>query len=303
MDGTEISTSSPGGEDVARMAGEVMDAVTHGRADKDILKDFADTLVAYIPTVICAIVIYIVGMLITRLIIKLIDKAAGRTKVDKTAQDFVGSALRVVLSSLVIVIALSVLGVPMASIITVMGAASVAVGLALQGSLSNVAGGLIILYTKPFEKGHYVELCGVAGTVSRISIMTTEIVSLDNKLIYIPNGQVSSSTLINYSKGKVRRVDYNFSVAYGSDTEKAKSIVLKVMTEHPKVLQDKDKFARITDLADSSVVITMRAWTNVGDYWEVYYDLIENVYKEFTAEGIDIPFPQITVSSLEKTSR
>ena len=189
----------------------------------------------------------------------------------------------------------------MTSIITVIGAASVAIGLALQNSLSNVAGGFIILFTKPFEKGHYISCQGVEGTVSRIGIMTTEIKTLDNKVIYIPNGQLSSSTVINYTKENKRRVDLKFSVDYNTDLKKAQAALKKVMADHPLVLHKEEEFARISELADSAIIFTLRAWTNTANYWTVYFDLIEGVKAEFDKQGITIPFPQIVVSKRTDT--
>ncbi|MBQ4362422.1 MAG: mechanosensitive ion channel [Oscillospiraceae bacterium] len=284
------------GSVIAEKAENVVEAVSTGNINKDVLADFANAVIGFIPTILVAVVIYIVGRIITSIIVKLIDKAAKKTKVDKTATDFLTSLFNIILTAIVIVISLSVLGVPMTSIITVIGAASVAIGLALQNSLSNVAGGFIILFTKPFEKGHYISCQGVEGTVSRIGIMTTEIKTLDNKVIYIPNGQLSSSTLVNFSKERIRRVDLKFSVDYSTDLKKAQAALKKVIAAHPMVLHNEDEFARVSELADSGVIFTVRAWTNTANYWTVYFDLIEGVKDEFDAQGITIPFPQVMLN-------
>ncbi|MBQ8978285.1 MAG: mechanosensitive ion channel, partial [Oscillospiraceae bacterium] len=192
--------------EVIDAAQEVIDAVAERNMDTSVLEHFGKSLLNYIPTVIIAVIIFLVGKLIAKLIIKIIDRAVGRSHIDKTAQNFLTSLLNTVFTAIVLVISLSALGIPMTSIITVIGAAGVAIGLALQSSLSNVAGGFIILFTKPFVKGDYIAVSGVEGSVHSISILSTQIVTVDNKVIYIPNGQVSTSTIINYSREAKRMV-------------------------------------------------------------------------------------------------
>lgn len=289
---TEAST------DIADEAAAVIDAVSKGNITTDLLADFGKALLAYLPTVIGAIIIFIIGKIIAKILMKIIDKSMKRTRVDQTAQGFLKSLLNIVLSAFVIIIALSSLGIPMASIITVIGAASVAVGLALQSSLSNVAGGFIILFSKPFNKGDYIISNGIEGTVDEITILTTKLVTLDNKIVYIPNSMVSNGSITNFSREKNRRVDLVFSIAYDQDGDKALSIINKVMNEHEMILKDsgKEPFARISSLAESSVDITVRAWTNTENYWNVYFDLIEMIKKEFDKADIEIPYRKLDVN-------
>ena len=289
---TTVETSAP---EIVEKAQEVIEAVADRNVDRNVLEEFGRSLIDYIPTVLVALVIYLIGRLIVRLTVKLIDRAVGRSRIDKAAQHFLSSLLNVIFSAIVIVIALSALGIPMTSIITVIGAAGVAIGLALQDSLSNVAGGFIILFTKPFVKGDYISVCGVEGTVDIISIINTRITTIDNKAVYIPNGQVASSTLINFSKEKKRMVERRFSVSYGADIKQVKQVIQDVVRANEKILADEPVLIRVWDLDDSAVVFIVRVWANTADYWQVWYDLAEDVKYALDENGIEIPFTQITV--------
>ncbi|MGN1089708.1 MAG: mechanosensitive ion channel family protein [Huintestinicola sp.] len=286
--------------DIASEAENVMQAVASGTVDRSVLKSFADTLLAYLPTVVAAIVIYIVGKIAAKIIMRVIDKAMGRSRVDPTAQSFLKSMFNIVLTAFVLVIALSTLGIPMTSIITAIGAAGVAIGLALQNSLSNVAGGFIILFTKPFGKGDYVSTNGVEGVVDEISILSTKLITIDNKVIYIPNGAVSGSTVTNFSREEKRRVDLVFSTSYDQDFREVIKIIKDILEKHPLVLSDEEAFARVSSLSDSSVDITVRAWVKTADYWTVYFDLIEQVKTAFDENGIEIPYSKLDVNVSQK---
>lgn len=292
-----IETTAAGPEIISE-AGEVIEAVASGNVDKTLLADFGKSLLAYLPTVIAAIVIYIIGKIVAKCVIKLIDKGMGRTRIDKTAQSFLRSLLNIVFSAFVIVISLSVLGIPMTSIITVIGAAGVAIGLALQNSLSNIAGGFIILFTKPFGKGDYIISNGIEGVVDEITILSTRLVTLDNKVVYIPNGMVSSAPLTNFSREDKRRVDLVFGISYDQDFREAVKIISDVMRKHELVLQggSEEPFVRVSALGESSVDITARAWTKTADYWTVYFDIIEQVKTEFDKNGIEIPYRKLDVN-------
>ena len=281
----------------------VVEAVAERNITKDVLADFGQAVLDFIPTIIMAVIICLIGRIIVHITVKLIDKAVGRSKIDKAAQTFLSSLLNIVLSAIVIVIALSVLGIPMTSIITVIGAAGVAIGLALQNSLSNVAGGFIILFTKPFVKGHYVSVCGVEGTVDAISVMATRITTVDNKVIYIPNGQVSSSTIINYSAEQKRIVERKFSVAYSADLKLAAQVIRDVVAANPKIMHDEPVLVRVSELGESAVTILLRVWVKNSDYWSVLFDLNEDVKAAFDENGIEIPFPQVVVHDADRGER
>lgn len=288
--------------DIVSEAGQVMQAVADGNVDKDILMDFGNALVAYIPTVLAAVAIFIVGKLISKAILKVTDKALGRTRIDPTAQSFLKSMFNIVLSAFVIIIALSALGIPMTSIVTVVGAAGVAIGLALQSSLSNVAGGFIILLTKPFRKGDYIIAGGAEGSVEEITILTTKLVTVDNRVIFVPNGSISSSNVVNFSAEPKRRVDLDFSISYKSDAKAALDIIKQTAAKHEKVLATEPVFARISALGSSEVVITLRIWTMTPNYWDVHFDLIEEVTDALISGGIEIPYNQLDVHIKENVS-
>lgn len=281
--------------EIVNEAEAVMEAVASGNVDSSVLADFGKAVLAYLPTVLIAVVIFIVGKIIAKVILKIADKAMGRTHIDATAQGFLNSLLNIILSAFVIVIALSTLGIPMTSIITAIGAAGVAIGLALQNSLSNVAGGFIILFTKPFCKGDYVSTNGVEGTVEDIKILSTKIVTVDNKVVYIPNGMVSAGTLTNFSREEKRRVDLVFSVSYEQDFKEAAKIACDIMNAHELVIKDEEPFARVAALSASSVDISVRAWTKTENYWTVYFDLIEQIKAAYDKSGIEIPYSKIDV--------
>ncbi len=287
---------------VTSEAQAVIDAVSSGNVDKSVLEDLLRLAVSYIPTVILAVIIFLVGKLLVSLAMKAIDKAMGRMHVDSTAQSFLDSLIKIILTAFVIVITLSTLGIPMTSIITVIGASAVAVGLALQNSLSNVAGGFIILFTRPFSKGDYIGTNGTEGTVEDISILSTKLLTVDNKVIFIPNGNISSSVVINYSREEKRRVDLEFAVAADQDINAAIKTALDTMNTHKLVLKDgaDAPFARISGMGDGSVKIAVRAWSKSADYWDVYFDLIEQIREGFVKKNIAAPRSQVAVCVTEK---
>ncbi|MBQ5331973.1 MAG: mechanosensitive ion channel [Oscillospiraceae bacterium] len=297
MEETAIETTAPA---IVSEAELVMEAVSNGEVNRDVLKGFSDALIAYLPTVITAIIIYIIGKIISSILIKFIDKAMGRSRIDETAQGFLKSLLKIVFTAFVIVITLSTLGIPMTSIVTAIGAAGVAVALALQNSLSNVAGGFLILMNKPFSKGDYISTNGIEGTVEDISILSTKLLTIDNKVIFIPNSMVSGSTLINFSKEEKRRVDLIFSISYDQDMNEAMKVIRAVIAEHKLVLTEDAPFVRVSALSASSVDITVRVWTKTADYWTVYFDLVEQIKTAFDQNGIEIPYSKLDVNIREK---
>ena len=183
----------------------------------------------------------------------------------------------------------------MASLVTIIGSCAVAIGLALQGGLSNIAGGLMILIFKPFKVGDFISTNGYEGTVKSITMFYTTIVTIDNRSVQLPNGNLSNSNIVNLTSNKERRVDIDLSVSYNSDIEKVKKVVNKVMDNHKLILQDKEKFIRLNKHEESALIFTLRAWVNTSDYWTVYFDLMEEIKNEFDKNNIEIPYNQLDV--------
>ena len=244
---------------------------------------------------IAAIAIFIIGRIIAKGIRKLIVKVMDKRKVDKTISSFISSLTFSALLVFVILAALSQLGIQTTSFMAIIGAAGLAIGLALQGSLSNFASGFLIILFKPFKVGDYVDAGGVSGIISKISVFTTEINSLDNKKIIVPNSQIMNGTIINYTAEKTRRVDLVFGVGYNSDLKKVKDILLGIIEKHELIQKNPESFVRMGKMNDSSLDFTVRVWTKTEDYWTVYFDLTEQVKIEFDKNGINIPFPQMDV--------
>ena len=257
-------------------------------------------ILEFIPTLLLAIVIYIVGCFLNKLVLNLFAKGVERSKLDKTVNKFLASVIKITITALVIIIVLTVLGIPMTSIITVLGTAGVAIGLALKDSLSNVAGGVLLLIGKAIKVGDYVDIGSYSGVVDEISILCTKIITLDNKDVYIPNGVVSTSTLVNYSSENNRRVDMVFGISYDNDHRKAVAAIRDVIDNHPLIMKTPEPFVRLSALSSSSLDITVRVWTTNADYWTVYFDLLEQVKDKFDEENIVIPYNQLDVHVSEK---
>lgn len=280
---------------VGTVEGNLAEFVKDGVIKPSFNTKLLDSLVDYIPTIIAAVIIYIIGCIINKIIIKLISKGLDKSRIDKTVHGFLKLLVRVILLCIILIIVLSILGIPMTSIITVIGSAGIAIGLALQDSLSNIAGGVIVLMGKSFLVGDYVSIDGTEGTVREINIFSTNIVSGDNKSIYIPNGTVSNAVVINYTHEKTRRVEHIMSISYDNDTKKAISVIKQVLSDNSKVLKTPEPFVKIKAFAASSIDIVVRAWVNSEDYWGVYFDLLEEIKDAFDENGIVIPYNQIDV--------
>ncbi|MCR5166553.1 MAG: mechanosensitive ion channel [Oscillospiraceae bacterium] len=249
----------------------------------------------YIPTLITAAVIFVVGMILDRIVMHIISRGLKSGRLDKTIHGFLRSVIHIIMIVLTLIITLSTLGIPMTSIIAVISAAGLAIGLALQNSLSNVAGGFIILLSKPFKVGDYIQINGTEGTVRMISIINTELKTLDNKSVFMPNGSISSSTVINYTAEPYRRVDLLFPISYSEDFTKAAGVIKDVISKSPRALTVPPPTVRVKELAGSSVNICAWVWVNTGDYWDAYFDITEAVKTAFDENGIEIPFEQLDV--------
>lgn len=248
-------------------------------------------LVEYTPKVLTALAILIIGSFIIKLITKGVKKVMNKQNTDVTLQNFLTDLLNWTLKVLLFVTVISQLGVATTSFAAIIGAAGLAVGLALQGSLSNFAGGAIIMIFKPFKIGDLIEAQGVTGVVKEIQIFTTHINTPGNKLAIIPNGTLSNGNIINYTAEDKLRVDLTFGVSYDADIKQSKEILMNVLTSNPKVLKDPAPSVNVSELADSSVNFAVRPWTNTADYWDVYFETTENVKLALDKAGIEIPYP------------
>lgn len=244
---------------------------------------------------LAALVVLAVGAKLISSLCKWLSRTHKLARLDDGLRAFLGSFARIALYALLIITVASIIGIPATSFITILASCGVAIGLALQGSLSNFAGGLMILFFKPFKIGDFIEAGGESGTVTDISVVYTVLLTPDNKRITMPNGNLTNSIIKNYSAEELRRVDLTFGAEYGSDVEAVKAVISRVVESHELVLKDPEPFVRLTECADSSLNYIVRVWCKNADYWTVSFDLKEGVKKAFDENGIGIPFPQVDV--------
>jgi small conductance mechanosensitive channel len=249
--------------------------------------------------VIAAIVIFVVGRWIAKLIEKLTTRILNKRNVDPAIVSFTESLAYIGMMTFIIIAALSQLGIQTTSFIAVIGAAGLAIGLALQGSLANFAAGFLMLIFKPFKIGDYVDGGGASGTVEKIQIFTTQLKTVDNKVIIIPNSKIMGDNIVNYSAKDTRRVDMLFGVSYGDDLDKVRAILKDIVDADERILKEPGVMIVLKALADSSVNFEVRAWVKTADYWGVYFDCMVAVKKRFDSEGVSIPFPQRDVHVYE----
>lgn len=268
---------------------------------QSLMDQMTEMVVAYGPKLVGAIIVYLIGSAVIKWIIRKYVKYMDKSKLDASLKPFLASMVGILLKTLLIISVLGMLGVQMTSFIAILGAAGLAVGMALSGTLQNFAGGVIILLFKPFKVGDYIEAQGHSGFVKEIQIFTTILLELDNKTVIIPNGPLSTGSMINYSTEPLRRVDFSFGIAYGDSVQKAREILTEVISKDQRILKDPAHFIGLGELADSSVNLTTRVWVKGEDYWDVFFDMNESVYEAFNAGGISIPFPQMDVH-LQKES-
>ncbi len=244
---------------------------------------------------LAAALIFIVGRILISFLNKLVARILERRKVDPSIQSFVKSLVSILLTVLLIVAVISKLGVETTSFAALLASAGVAVGMALSGNLQNFAGGLIVLLFRPYKVGDVIESQGETGTVREIQIFHTILTTFDNKVIYIPNGALSSGTVINYSREELRRVDWTVGVEYNTDYELVERTVRDLLATDQRILNKPAPFVALHTLADSSVNVAIRVWVKNADYWDVYFDMNKRIYAEFNKKGIGFPFPQLTV--------
>ena len=241
--------------------------------------------------IILALVVLIVGSAIIKKAVKLVAKCKGLDKVEGTVRTFIMSFVRIGLYVILVISIIGILGVPMASVVAVLASAGVAVGLALQGALSNLAGGIMLMIFRPFRQGDYIEAAGVDGVVQEVTLFYTVLLSLDNKRITVPNGSLMNSNVVDYSAEELRRVDLSFSCAKGEAPARVQEIMLGVMQKHEKVLQEgaNAPFARLSGGTNDSMQFTVRAWCANADYWDVFFDLTQGITEALGAAGVQAP--------------
>jgi len=250
----------------------------------------------YGQKLVTAIIVLIIGLQIIKAITKIFKKGLTSHKVDESLTSFILSITKMALKILLFVSIFSMLGIKMTAFIAIIGAAGLAIGLALQGSLSNFAGGVLIILLKPFIIGDYIDGAGQSGTVTEIHIFHTRLTTPDNKVIVIPNANLSNSSVTNYSTKDTRRVDFTIGVSYQDDIKKVKDVLTRIANEHSLILKDPEPVIKLAELGDSSVNFVVRVWSKSEDYWTVHFDILETVKLEFDKEDISIPYPHMDVN-------
>lgn len=245
--------------------------------------------------VIGALLIYIIGRFIIKQISRLLAKLLEKRKLEVSVQTFLKSLVNLLLNMVMAFAIIGKLGVETTSFAALLASAGVAIGMALSGNLSNFAGGLIILVFKPFRVGDYIDGPGASGTVNEIQIFHTIIATTDNRIVFVPNGQMSSNAVTNYSKMSTRRLEWTFGVEYGEDFDRVKAVLQKIISADSRILTTPEPFIALCELGASSVDIKVRVWVKAADYWDVHFDMNRIVYATFNKEGIGFPYPQLTV--------
>ncbi|HID4133158.1 TPA: small-conductance mechanosensitive channel MscS [Pluralibacter gergoviae] len=271
----------------------VVDSINH--AGSWLVRNQA-LLLSYAVNIVAAIAIIIVGMIVARVVSNAVNRVMVGRKIDATVADFLSAMLRYAIISFTLIAALGRVGVQTASIIAVLGAAGLAVGLALQGSLSNLAAGVLLVMFRPFRAGEYVDLGGVAGTVLHVQIFSTTMRTVDGKIVVIPNGKIIAGNIINYSREPVRRNEFIIGVAYDSDIDQVKQLLTNIIESDERILKDRDMTVRLNELGASSINFVVRCWSKSSDLQNVYWDVLERVKRDFDANGISFPYPQMDVN-------
>lgn len=260
-----------------------------------VIQNLIDSGISAGKHIIAAVVIFIVGRFLIKLINRLVASILQRRHIEISVQTFLSSLVNIILTILLIITVIGALGVNTTSFAALIASAGVAIGMALSGNLQNFAGGLIILLFKPYRVGDFIDVCGVQGTVSAVQIFHTILLTPDNKAVYLPNGSTSSSTITNYSREDKRRIEWTFGIDYGEDVNRARTAILSVITADARILNEPAPFVAVGGLSDSSVDIIVRVWVPTEEYWNVYFDMHQRVYETFNEQKINFPYPQQTV--------
>jgi len=294
---TQVATDEATSVDVAETVQEAADAVVS--MDPNRIAEFlsnngldSSTFVALGKNIVIAILIFYIGRFATRMVVRGLRKVMQRQNIDKTLETFVCNLVRIALMVVVVIAAIGALGIQTTSFIAIFGAAGLAVGLALQGSLSNFAAGVLIVLFRPYRVGDFIDAAGISGKVEQVQILTTLLKTPDNKQIIVPNSQIMDSIITNYSANETRRVDLTVGVSYDDDIDKVMATLRELVNAEERILDEPECLIKVQALADSSVNFVVRPWVKSADYWGVYFDLTEAIKKRFDAEDITFPFPQ-----------
>lgn len=261
---------------------------------------FTNVLIEYSPRLISAAVLFVIGWWSIKLIKKLIMRVMLKRDMEPTLSKFLADILIWTLKILLFVTVISRLGVENSSFVAIIGAAGLAIGLSLQGSLSNFAGGVLIIMFKPFKVGDFIEAQNVSGTVKQIQIFVTQLATLDNQIIFVPNGALSNGTIINFTYATTRRADLTIAISYSTNIKKAKDMILNILENHPLVLKEPAPMILVKDLAESSINLAVRPWSDIDNFLIMRSDILEQIKNAFEKEGIEIPFPQRELHIIEK---
>ena len=262
-----------------------------------LIKDLLDSSVSFGLKVLAALVIYYIGAWLIRKIRKIIENILERKKTDPAITSFIMSIATIAMTIVLIIVTIGTLGIDTTSLAALLAGGGMAIGMALNGTVQNFAGGIMILIFKPFKAGDYIEAQGYSGTVCEVTITSTKLATTDNKVIIIPNGILSNGTINNYSGRTMRRVDLTVDVEYGTDSDQAKALLMKIIKEDSRILDAPAvPFVALSALRDSSIQFTIRVWVKSEDYWNVYYDTLEKIYKQLPQHGIQFPFPQLDIN-------
>lgn len=281
-------------KDSTNVAKEVATVIESGRMDI-IIEKLIDLCVSAGKNILVALLVYFVGRALIRLIQRVVSGMLERRKVEISVQTFLKSLVSILLNILLVISVVGALGINTTSFAALLASAGVAIGMALSGNLQNFAGGLIILLFKPYKVGDWVEAQGTAGTVKEIQIMHTLLTTADNKVVYVPNGAMSSGAITNYSRMETRRIEWIIGVEYDTEFAAVEAAVRQLITEDTRILKTPEPTIALHALADSSVNVTVRVWVPTANYWDVYFDMNRNIYETFNKSGIKFPFPQLTV--------
>lgn len=262
---------------------------------KDILDMIISKSTTYAIKGVCALIILLIGFKLIKSLEKFLKKEHKFGKLDASVKGFLVSFIVITLKIMLFIIVATYMGIPMTTIVTLVGSCALAIGLALQGGLTNIAGGLMILIFKPFRVGDYIKASSEEGTVKSITMFYTTLTTVDNKEILIPNGTLTSSNVVNFTANKKRRVDFEFSVSYDSNIKTVKKVINSVLDKNELLLPDEEKLVRLKTQGDSALIFVVRVWTNTENYWNVYFDVTENVKEAFDKNNIEIPFPQLDI--------
>jgi small conductance mechanosensitive channel len=258
---------------------------------------FFELILEYGPKLVGAIIVWIIGGIIIKALTKGFERLLNARKVDESLKPFLKGIVSALLKVMLVISVLTMLGIEMTSFVAILGAAGLAVGMALSGTLQNFAGGVMILIFKPFKNGDFIEAQGHTGTVFEIQIFNTILKTPDNKTIIVPNGGLSNGSMINYSSEEERRVDWTFGIAYGQEVTKAKQVMINLMKEDKRILTTpSEPFVAVSELGDSSVNFAVRAWVKSSDYWDVFFSMNEKIYNTFEKEHLEIPYPTMNVN-------